>query len=129
MGFEMRSTWALMPRFALRVPIYFALIALHIPLIRFFREIVGLVAMRRDKAMVLIGLGAITAAYPIMWIVVHDHARHISNWAVCMLLSMHAVMMLPARMKIIWADFDVRSNRLFAWAVTCIPRVGVTTPF
>ncbi|MGA6963707.1 MAG: hypothetical protein WBZ51_08810, partial [Xanthobacteraceae bacterium] len=118
-----------MPTFALRIPIYVALIALHIPLIRFFKQIVGFLAVRRDKVMVLLGLAAITAAYATMWIIVHDHARHISNWAVCILLSMHAAMMLPTRTASAPTDFDTKVNRLFAWAVTCIPRVGITTPF
>jgi hypothetical protein len=118
-----------MPTFALRIPIYFVLIALHIPLIRFFKQTVGFLALRRDKVMVLLGLAAITAAYGTMWIIVHDHARHISNWAVCILLSMHASMMLPRRTASARTDFDTKANRLFAWAVTCIPRVGITTPF
>jgi hypothetical protein len=128
-GEEMRRTWSAMPTFALRIPIYVALIALHIPLIRFFKQIVGFLAVRRDKVIVLLGLAAITAAYAMMWIIVHDHARHLSNWAVFIQLSMHAATMLPTRTASAPTDFDSKVNRLFAWAVTCIPRVGITTPF
>src|ERR1700737_965819 len=62
-GDEMRRTWSAMPTFALRIPIYVALIALHIPLIRFFKQIVGFLGVRRARGMVLLGLAAITAAY------------------------------------------------------------------
>jgi len=45
------------------------------------------------------------------------------------LVAMHAAMMLPTCTASAPTDFDTRVNRLFAWAVTCIPRVGITTPF
>lgn len=126
---EMKRTWAVIPSYALRAPVYLGLIVLHFPLIRFFKQIVSALAGRGDKVFVMAGLCAITAAYPVMWIIVHDHARHISNWAVCMLLSMHAVMMLPPRRQAALAECDSRVTRLCAWAVTCIPRVGIVVPF
>jgi hypothetical protein len=128
-GAEVRETWRLFPDHALRFPVYALLLAVHAPMIRLFGQIVSSLADRRQKALVLTSLAGITLAYLIMWIIVHDHARHISNWAVCMLLAMHATMMLPSNKPAVAATFDTPANRVFAWIVTLIPRVGIVVPF
>lgn len=126
---EMQRTWDVFVRLATRFPIYAGLIALHLPLIRLFRTTFCALEVRRDRILVAAGLCAVTAAYLIMWVVVYDHARHISNWAVCMLLSMHAIMMLPSRLKDGPVAFDTAATRRFAWGVTLVPRVGIVVPF
>ena len=69
-------------------------------------------------------------AYLVMFAIVFDYSRWISNWAVCMFLILHAVKMLPASAKppLISAD-DQKSTTIFGWIVTLIPRVGIVRPF
>jgi hypothetical protein len=127
---ETPQVWAAFPKRALRIPVYFALLALHLPLIVFFKDTVRAIAAQQERMLVLIGLVLITAAHPIMWAVIHDQARLVSSWAVCMLLSMHAAMLLPTRPEAAPGNIDSRRiNRLFAWSVTFVPRVGIVVPF
>jgi len=71
----------------------------------------------------------ISAGYLVMFAIVFDYSRWISNWAVCMFLMLHAVKMLPASKDVPVIPSDDRKTTIFAWIVTLIPRVGIVRPF
>jgi multisubunit Na+/H+ antiporter MnhE subunit len=68
-------------------------------------------------------------AYLIMFAMVFDYSRWISNWAVCMFLILHAVRTLPAAQAVSLVSTDDRKTTMFGWIVTLIPRVGIVRPF
>lgn len=65
----------------------------------------------------------------IIFAVVFDYSRWISNWAVCMFLVLHAVKTLPASKAVSPVDADDRRTIILGWIVTLIPRVGIVRPF
>ena len=71
----------------------------------------------------------VSAAYLIMFAIVFDYSRWISNWAVCMFLILHAVKTLPASQAVPLISADDRKTTVFGWIVTLIPRVGIVRPF
>lgn len=70
-----------------------------------------------------------TAAYLIMFAMVFDYSRWISNWAVCLFLILHAVKTLPSTRVVPTIAGDDRKTSVLGWIVTLIPRVGVIRPF
>ena len=48
------------------------------------------------RRIVIAAIVAVSAAYLVMFAIVFDYSRWISNWAVCMFLILHAVKTLPA---------------------------------
>jgi hypothetical protein len=128
---EIAATWSIMGQNSARFPIYAALIALHIPVVRYFGSMIGALATPFLRAISVAALAAITIGYVVIFAVVFDYSRWVSNWAVCMLLAMHAMRLLPATATP--ADAPVRpdknANLVLAWIVTVIPRVGITKPF
>jgi hypothetical protein len=71
----------------------------------------------------------VSVAYLVMFAMVFDYSRWVSNWAVCMFLIMHAVKTLPASQAVAPIAANVPKNILFGWIVTLIPRVGIVRPF
>ena len=69
------------------------------------------------------------SAYLVMFAMVFDYSRWISNWAVCMFLILHAVKTLPASRDVAPISGDDRKTTIFGWIVTLIPRVGIVRPF
>jgi hypothetical protein len=67
--------------------------------------------------------------YFVMFVIVFDYSRWISNWAVCMFLIMHAVKTLPASQTVPPISRDDRKTTVLGWIVTLIPRVGIVRPF
>ncbi|MEW6641175.1 MAG: hypothetical protein AB1586_11770 [Pseudomonadota bacterium] len=128
-GDEIRDTWALMPKNLLRVPIYLALIALHAPLIRYFRDLVRALAERRHRVAVILAALGISIGYLVIFATVFDYARWISDWATCMLLLMFAVRQLPAALDVALIPAAAPQPRALGWILTVIPRVGLTKPF
>lgn len=126
---EIRATISTLPMNLARVPIYAALILLHAPLISYFFRMVRLLEERVDFLLVILGLIAITGGYIAICVVVFDYSRWVSNWAVCMMLVMFAVRLLPSRKRIATPIALTRSNTTLAAIVTLIPRVGITKPF
>ena len=92
---EIRDTWARLPSNMLGVPVFALLIWLHTPLWQYFAELI-----RRARRAIRIvassspALVIVSAGYLIMFAIVFDYSRWISNWAVCMFLILHAVKML-----------------------------------
>jgi hypothetical protein len=126
---EIADTWQRMPSNILGIPVFALLIWLHVPLWRYFA---GLIRALRDdlhRRIVIASVMTVSAAYLIMFAMVFDYSRWISNWAVCMFLILHAVKALPASRGVPPISGDDRKTMIFGWIVTLIPRVGIVRPF
>lgn len=126
---EIENTWAIMPKNLLRVPVYLALIALHLPLIRYFTGLIRGLDNQRHRQIVLAGIGLICAAYVVVFVIVNDYSRWISAWFTCMILLMFAVKTLPMGREVPLIAADESRNRLLGWIASILPRVGTTIPF
>ena len=124
-----------MPSNLLGVPVYALLIALHAPLWRYFANLVRSLSNQNHRRIVMAAIVMVSAAYLIMFAIVFDYSRWISNWAVCMFLILHAVKTLPASRAVPPISIDDQKAALFrkttflGWIVTLIPRVGIVRPF
>jgi hypothetical protein len=125
---EIADTWQRMPSNLLGVPVYALLIWLHMPL---WRYLAGTIRALRDdwhRRTVIAGLIGVSLGYLVMFAIVFDYSRWVSNWAVCMILILHAIRTLPAAREV--APIPTGgSTRSFGLAVTLIPRVGIVRPF
>jgi hypothetical protein len=128
---EIRSTWDRLGVHALRFPVYAALVALHAPVGRYFKSMIGALSTAFLRFASIAALVAISVGYLVICIVAHDYARWVSSWAVCMFLTMHAVRLLPSTAGQNDPPIrpDKKANLVLGWIVTAIPRVGVTIPF
>ena len=126
---EISDTWARMPSNLLGVPVFALLIWLHTPLWRYFANLIRSLADDFHRHIVVAGILAVTAAYLVMFAMVFDYSRWISNWAVCLFLILHAVKMLPSLKPVPPIAGDDRKTNVAAWIVTLIPRAGVIRPF
>jgi hypothetical protein len=125
---EVHDTWARMPSNLLGVPVFALLIWLHAPLWRYFAALIRSLSDDLHRRVVITAIVAVSLGYLIIFAVVFDYSRWISNWAVCMFLILHAVKMLPGSPVAPVATED-RRNMVFGWIVTLIPRVGIVRPF
>ncbi len=125
---EIHDTWARMPSNLLGIPVFALLIWLHAPLWRYFAALIRSLSHDLHRRVVIAALVAVSAGYLIIFAVVFDYSRWISNWAVCMFLILHAVKTLPAA-HVAPLAADDRRNMVFGWIVTLIPRVGIVRPF
>jgi hypothetical protein len=128
---EISRTWNSMSNNAPRFPIFAVLIALHLPLIRYFKSLVQSLADPWQKKVVVVAVAAISVAYLIIGAILYDYSRWVSNWAVCMFLAILATRLLPSTLKSPPSPIapDVKQNRKLGWVIALIPRVGVTKPF
>jgi hypothetical protein len=127
---EFEETMKGLPSNALRFPLYPILIFLHLPLISYFRRLILALERRRDRRMVVAGLVGVTLGYVIIGVFVFDYPRWVCNWAVCMILIMHAVRSLPSTLSDpVPIDPALSKNRRFGWILALIPRVGINKPF
>jgi hypothetical protein len=126
---EIRDTWTRLPSNLLGVPVFALLIWLHAPLWRYFAGLVRSLADPLHRRIVIAAIAAVSAAYLVMFAIVFDYSRWISNWAVCMFLILHAVKTLPASREVPLISGDDRKTTLLGWVVTLIPRVGIVRPF
>ncbi|GMP05493.1 hypothetical protein [Bradyrhizobium sp. TM239] len=126
---EVSDTWGRLPHNLLGVPVFALLIWLHTPLWRFFANLIGALASETHRRLVLAALTGISLAYLVMFAMVFDYSRWISNWAVCMFLILHAVKMLPAAREISPIPSEDRKTNIFGLILTLIPRVGIIRPF
>jgi hypothetical protein len=126
---EISDTWARMPSNILGVPVFALLIWLHSPLWRYFADLIR--SLNRDfhRRIVVASIVAVSAAYLIMFAIVFDYSRWISNWAVCLFLILHAVKTLPSSRAVPPIAGDDKKTGIFGWIVTLVPRVGVIRPF
>ncbi len=126
---ELHNTWQLMPSNILGVPVFALLIWLHAPLWRYFADLIDALADQSHRRIVMAGIVTVSFAYLVMFAIVFDYSRWISNWAVCMFLILHAVKALPARRAVLPISCDERKTTILGWIVTLIPRVGIVRPF
>jgi hypothetical protein len=126
---EIADTWARLPHNILGVPVFAFLIWLHTPLWRYFAGLVRALASDTHRRIVIAALAIITSGYLIMFAIVFDYSRWVSNWAVCMFLMLHAVKMLPAARETVPVPTDDTKTTVFGAIITLIPRVGIVRPF
>ena len=93
---NLRTPGRRLPHNSLGMPVFALLIWLHTPLWRFFANLIGGLANETHRRLVIAALIGVSLAYLVMFAMVFDYSRWISNWAVCMFLILHAVKMLPA---------------------------------
>jgi hypothetical protein len=125
---EIHDTWARMPSNLLGVPVFALLIWLHTPLWKYFAALIRALSDDLHRRVVIAAIAGMSAGYLIMFAVVFDYSRWISNWAVCMFLILHAVKGLPGS-DVAPLAAEGRRNQVFGWIVTLIPRVGIVRPF
>ncbi|MBR0720161.1 hypothetical protein [Bradyrhizobium manausense] len=126
---EITDTWAWLPHNSLGLPVFALLIWLHAPLWRYFAKLIGALASETHRRLVIAALVGISLAYLVMFAMVFDYSRWISNWAVCMVLILHAVKMLPARQQAALIPEGDQKTNVFGLIITLIPRVGIVRPF
>jgi hypothetical protein len=126
---EIHDTWMHMPSNILGVPVFALLIWLHAPLWRYFADLVRSLAEDLHRRIVTAAIVAVSFGYLIMFAIVFDYSRWVSNWAVCMFLILHAVKTLPASKSAAPVAADDPKTTLLGWIVTLIPRVGIVRPF
>ena len=126
---EIWDTWARLPHNALGIPVFALLIWLHTPLWRYFRDLIAALSVEAHRQIVIAAIVLVTLGYLVMFAIVFDYSRWISNWAVCLFLILHAVKMLPSSKHTLPISWDDRKTIGFGWIVTLIPRVGIVRPF
>ena len=126
---EISDTWERLPHNLLGVPVFALLIWLHTPLWRYFRDLIAALSIDAHRRIVTSAIAVVSLAYLVMFAMVFDYSRWISNWAVCLFLLLHAVKMLPASQGVPLISTDDRKTNVFGWIVTLIPRVGIVRPF
>jgi len=126
---EISDTWARMPSNLLGVPVFTLLIWLHVPLWRYFADTIRALVHGWHRRIVIAGVIGVSLGYLVMFLIVFDYSRWISNWAVCMFLILHAIKTLPAAQPVAPIAADDRNTTIFGWIVTLIPRVGIVRPF
>jgi hypothetical protein len=126
---EILDTWQRMPSNLLGVPVFALLIWLHAPLWRYLRESIGALATDWHRRLVIAALAGVSLGYLVMFLIVFDYSRWISNWAVCMFLILHAIKTLPATKPAPPIESDDRKTTIVGWIITLIPRVGIVRPF
>ena len=126
---EIWDTWARLPHNLLGVPVFALLIWLHAPLWRYFRDLIAALSVDAHRHIVTAAIIMVSLGYLVMFAIVFDYSRWISNWAVCLFLILHAVKMLPALKPTRPISGDDRKTIVFGWINTLIPRVGIVRPF
>ena len=126
---EIADTWAKLPHNILGVPLFALFVWLHTPLWRYFAGLIRALSSETHRRIVVSALAIVTAGYLLMFAIVFDYSRWVSNWAVCMFLILHAVKMLPAARETTPIPSDDIRTTIFGAIITLIPRVGIVRPF
>ena len=126
---EIQDTWERLPWNLLGVPVYALLIWLHAPLWRYVAARIAALADDLHRRLVIAAIAGVGVGYLIIFAIVFDYSRWISNWAVCLVLILFAMKDLPTRHAVPPIPAEDRKVRMFGWVVTLIPRVGVIRPF
>jgi hypothetical protein len=126
---EISDTWARLPHNSLGIPVFALLFWLHTPLWRYFADLIRALASELHRRLVIAALIGVSLAYLVMFAMVFDYSRWMSNWAVCMVLILHAVKMLPASHETPLIPAEDRKTNIFGLIITLIPRVGIVRPF
>src|SRR5665647_2147092 len=83
---EIHDTWERMPSNILGVPVFALLIWLHAPLWKYFAGLIRALTEELHRRIVIAAIVVVSFAYLVMFAMVFDYSRWISNWAVCMFL-------------------------------------------
>jgi hypothetical protein len=126
---EIWDTWQRLPHNLLGVPVFALLIWLHAPLWRYFRDLISALSVDAHRRVVTAAIIMVSLGYLVMFAIVFDYSRWISNWAVCLFLILHAVKALPALKDTQPISADDRKTLVFGWINSLIPRVGIVRPF
>jgi hypothetical protein len=126
---EVFDTWQRLPHNLLGIPVFALLIWLHTPLWRYFVNLIATLSIEAHRRIVAAAIVVVSLGYLIMFAMIFDYSRWISNWAVCLFLILHAVKALPASKEVEPISADDRKTLAFGWIVTLIPRVGIVRPF
>ena len=126
---EVLDTWQWLPHNILGIPVFALLIWLHTPLWRYFCNLVAALSVDVHRRIVTAAIVVISLGYLVMFAMIFDYSRWISNWAVCLFLILHAVKALPASKDVPPISGNDRKTTVFGWIVTLIPRVGIVRPF
>jgi hypothetical protein len=126
---EVLDTWARLPSNLLGVPVFALLIWLHAPLWRYFAKLIAALSIDTHRRIVMTAITIVSLAYLVMFAMVFDYSRWVSNWAVCLFLILHAVKALPASRDVALISTGDRKNLIFGWIIALIPRVGIVRPF
>jgi hypothetical protein len=126
---EVQDTWGRMPSNILGIPVFAWLIWLHAPLWRYFADLIRALSDDFHRRIVMAAIIMVSVGYLIMFAIVFDYSRWISNWAVCMFLILHAVKTLPSSKAVPLISTEDRKAIAFGWIITLIPRVGIVRPF
>ena len=126
---EIHDTWQRLPSNLLGIPVFALLLWLHAPLWRYFVDSLRALAFPSHRRIVVAAIAMVSAAYLVMFAMVFDYSRWISNWVVCLFLILHAVKTLPASHIVPPIPADDRKATVFGWLVTLVPRVGIVRPF
>jgi hypothetical protein len=126
---EISDTWRRMPSNILGIPVFALLIWLHAPAWKYFGGLIRALSDELHRRVVVAAIAMVSAAYLVMFAVVFDYSRWISNWAVCMFLILHAVKTLPGSKPVQPVPADDRRTVMLGWILTLIPRVGIVRPF
>jgi hypothetical protein len=125
---EVLDTWQRLPHNLLGIPVLALLIWLHTPLCRYFVNLIAALSIEAHRWIVAAAIVVVSLGYLIMFAMIFDYSRWISNWAVCLFLILHAVKTLPSK-EVPPIPGDDRKTMVFGWIVTLIPRVGIVRPF
>jgi hypothetical protein len=126
---EIHDTWDRMPSNILGIPVFALLIWLHAPLWKYFVSLIRSLSEDLHRQIVIAAIVMVSLAYLIMFGIVFDYSRWVSNWAVCMFLILHAVKTLPSSKVVPPISTNDRNTTILGWIVTLIPRVGIVRPF
>ncbi|MDR3488168.1 MAG: hypothetical protein P4M05_25130 [Bradyrhizobium sp.] len=126
---EIHDTWQRMPSNLLGIPVFALLIWLHVPLWRYLADLIRSLSDPFHRRVVVAGIVAVSTGYLVIFGMVFDYSRWISNWAVCMFLILHAVKALPATQAVSPVSAADKKTAVLGWIVTLIPRVGIVRPF
>src|SRR5467141_1321618 len=126
---EIHDTWERLPSNLLGIPVFALLIWLHAPLWKYFVSLLRSLSDEFHRRLVVASIVMVSLAYLIMFVIVFDYSRWISNWAVCMFLILHAVKTLPSSKDVPLISTDDRKTTVLGWIVTLVPRVGIVRPF
>jgi hypothetical protein len=126
---EILDTWQRLPHNLLGLPLFALLIWLHTPLWRYLRHLIEALSVDGHRRIITAAIILVSLSYLVMFAMVFDYSRWISNWAVCLMLILHAVKALPGAKDAPPIAADNRKTIVLGWIVTLIPRVGIVRPF